>query len=60
VVDRILNHTSGTIRGVAAVYNRHSYADERRDALAAWGQSVKAIVTGSKSTNVIDLALARA
>lgn len=33
VTEKILNHTSGTISGVAAVYNRHSYQDEMRDAL---------------------------
>ena len=33
VVDRILNHVSGTIRGVAAVYNRHAYLEERKSAL---------------------------
>jgi integrase len=60
VVDRILNHTSGTIRGVAAVYNRHQYAEERRDALAAWGRSVEAIVSGKPAGNVVDLAKARA
>jgi len=37
VVDRILNHVSGTIRGVAAVYNRHAYLEERKAALEAWG-----------------------
>jgi integrase len=36
IVDKILNHTSGTIRGVAAVYNRAAYLDERRAALEAW------------------------
>ena len=30
VVDKVLNHISGTIRGVAAVYNRFEYLDERR------------------------------
>ena len=33
VVDRILNHVGGTIRGVAAVYNRHAYVAERKVAL---------------------------
>ncbi|HWB48618.1 MAG TPA: site-specific integrase [Stellaceae bacterium] len=37
VVDRILNHVSGTIRGVAAVYNRHAYLEERKAGLEAWG-----------------------
>jgi integrase len=55
VVDRVLNHTSGTIRGVAAVYNRHQYGEERRDALAALGRAVEAIVTGRPAGNVIPL-----
>jgi integrase len=45
VVDRILNHTSGTIRGVAAVYNRFAYLDERRAALEAWGRYVDNLIT---------------
>jgi integrase len=40
VTDKVLNHVSGTVRGVAAVYNRHAYIDERRDALEAWGRHV--------------------
>ena len=35
VADRVLNNTSGTISGVAAVYNRFQYLDERRNALEA-------------------------
>ena len=37
VVDKILNHTAGTIRGVAAVYNRYQFEPEREAALEAWG-----------------------
>jgi integrase len=44
VVDKVLNHVSGTIRGVAAVYNRFEYLDERRAALEAWGRHVEKIV----------------
>ncbi len=40
VVDKILNHVSGTIRGVAAVYNRFEYQEERCAALGAWGRHV--------------------
>ncbi len=39
VADKVLNHTAGTIRGVAAVYNRFEYLDERRAALDAWGNT---------------------
>jgi integrase len=59
VVDRILNHTSGTIRGVARVYNRFEYRDERRDALAVWGRAVDAIVTERRADNIVTLSAAR-
>jgi integrase len=55
VVDRILNHTSGTIRGVARVYNRFEYVDERRTALEAWGRAVDAIINGDKGSNIVPL-----
>ena len=45
VVDKILNHASGTIRGVAAVYNRFKYREERRAALAAWDRYVLALAS---------------
>jgi integrase len=44
VVDKVLNHVSGTIRGVAAVYNRFEYLEERRAALEAWGRYVGDLV----------------
>jgi integrase len=55
VVDRILNHTSGTIRGVARVYNRFDYAEDRKAALEAWGRKVDAIVSGDAAPNVVPL-----
>jgi integrase len=44
VADRILNHKQGVIRGVAAVYNRHAYLDERRAALNLWAGYVLRLV----------------
>jgi integrase len=49
VVDKVLNHVSGTITGVAAVYNRFEYLDERRAALEAWGQHLYKHVTPQPS-----------
>jgi len=54
VVDKILNHVSGTIRGVAAVYNRFEYLDERRAALEAWGRYVASLVAPA-AANVVAL-----
>jgi integrase len=59
VVEAVLNHRSGTRRGVAGVYNRFDYADEKRDALEAWGRYVLALVEGQPG-NVVRLAGARA
>jgi integrase len=44
VADKILNHQNGTISGVAAVYQRHDFLAERRQALKLWGAHVERIV----------------
>jgi integrase len=44
VADKILNHQSGTISGVAAVYQRHEFLRERKGALERWGAHVAEIV----------------
>jgi integrase len=46
VADKILNHQSGTISGVAAVYQRHEFLRERKDALERWGAHVGKTVSG--------------
>ena len=49
MVEKILNHQSGTVRGVAAIYNRHQYLDERRAALDLWGDTVAAAVEAAEA-----------
>ena len=49
VADKILNHQSGTISGVAAVYQRHDFLAERRQALERWGAHVSRIVAPASS-----------
>jgi len=44
VADKILNHQSGTISGVAAVYQRHDFLAERKLALERWGQHIEVLV----------------
>lgn len=43
VVEAVLNHRSGTISGVAAVYNRYAYLNEKRAALETWGKHVTSL-----------------
>jgi integrase len=45
IADKILNHQSGTISGVAAVYQRHEFLAERQEALERWGAHVARIVS---------------
>ncbi len=49
VADKILNHQSGTISGVAAVYQRHDFLLERQEALDRWGAHVEQIIEAFKS-----------
>ncbi|NKE46077.1 integrase family protein [Roseomonas frigidaquae] len=46
VADRLLNHVQGTIRGVAAIYQRGEFLEERKAALAAWAAHVEACGEG--------------
>jgi hypothetical protein len=46
-VAKILNHAE---REVTAVYDRHSYDQEKRQALEAWGSRLEKIVTGTQKT----------
>jgi integrase len=60
VIEAVLNHASGTIRGVAAVYNRYRYDDEKRAALEAWGRRVERLANGEAVSNVVTLRTAKA
>ena len=40
VVEAVLNHVSGHRAGVAGIYNRASYQEEKRQALARWADHV--------------------
>lgn len=50
VVEAVLNHRSGTIKGVAAIYNRYDYAEEKGAALSAWASFVQEITRGHEGT----------
>ncbi len=46
VDEKILNHISGSFGGVAGIYNRHAFANEKRDALDKWAARVVVIAGG--------------
>lgn len=40
VVDKLLNHSSGVVKGVAAVYQQGEYLAERSKALDTWAEEI--------------------
>lgn len=44
VIESICNHVSGHKASVAGVYNKSVYAEQKREALQAWGEHVSALV----------------
>jgi integrase len=49
IVERLINHVTGTISGVAAIYNRHAYMDEMRAAIVAWEKRLTTILADKSS-----------
>jgi integrase len=49
VIEKVLNHVSGSFAGVVGVYQQHGYDDEKRQALERWAAHVAALVTGRKA-----------
>lgn len=45
VTEKLLNHVSGTLSGVAAIYNRYSYAAEMRSAVEAYEAHIKTLIS---------------
>jgi integrase len=46
VLEKLLNHSSGTLRGVASIYNRYSYWEEMRVAVQAYETWLEQVVAG--------------
>jgi integrase len=55
VIEKLLNQVSGSFAGIVGVYQRHSFADEKRTAMAAWARHVEQLVTGETAANVFRL-----
>ena len=44
VIEKVLNHVSGSLAGIVGVYQRHEYAEEKRTALQLWADHVQRLV----------------
>ena len=44
VIEKVLNHTTGSLAGVAGVYNRFGYGPEKRHALETWAGHLERLI----------------
>jgi integrase len=51
VIEKVLNHSSGSFRGIVGVYQRHNFSDEKRQALERWGTHVADLVSEHSGQN---------
>jgi integrase len=52
IIEAVLNHVSGHKAGVAGIYNRSTYATEKRAALDTWGNHIRVILAQADGANV--------
>ena len=58
VIEKVVNHSSGSFAGIVGVYQRHSFADEKRTALQAWANLVLSTVE-KRAANVVPIKAVR-
>ena len=58
VIEKVLNHASGSFAGIVGIYQRHEFEEEKRAALDAWARHIQAI-TGEITGNVVEMRAAR-
>jgi integrase len=54
-IEKALNHTSHSFAGIVRVYQKHSFADEKRQALEAWGRHIGSLISGKPASKVVRL-----
>jgi hypothetical protein len=60
VIERVLNHKSESFAGIVGVYQRHDYADEKREALQRWADHIDEVVNGKPAGKVVRARFGRA
>lgn len=60
VTEAILNHVSGSKAGVAGIYQKHDWKEEKRSALDAWARHVETILKPAAKENVVPIGAKKA
>lgn len=53
VIERCLNHVSGSFAGIVGVYQRHEFSEEKKAAFNSWGDFVMTLVSRKTSASVV-------
>jgi integrase len=57
VIERVVNHVSGSFGGIVSVYQKHKYEDQMRLALERWAAHIERVVSGeAEPGNVVEMA----
>ena len=44
VIEAVLNHKSGIVSGIAAIYNKYGYEKEKRNAFVRYHQHLRSVI----------------
>jgi len=55
VIEKLLNHVSGSFGGIVSVYQHHDFAEPKRAAMTAWANFVEQLVNGEPAGNVVSI-----
>jgi integrase len=56
VIERALNHVSGSFGGIVGVYQRHTFEKEMREALELWAEHVLSVCEASPASSLAEQA----
>ena len=54
ITEAVLNHRSGTISGIVAVYQRYDFAPEKREAITQWADHLEKIISRASPQPLAD------
>ena len=59
VTEAVLNHVSGARAGVAGIYQRYDWREEKQSALEAWARHVAGLLKPADKDNVVPMGRAK-
>jgi integrase len=54
VIEKLLNHVSGSFAGIVGVYQRHNFADEMRAAIDRWGRHIDKLANVGPASQIVE------